>query len=232
MDADSSPYTSEQNRTLNSALSRGEGQPPVDFIFDHRWQMFFLVALIAWTLLLCREAYRFRTLASQFRLLFIVLAGVAFASWATMFFAMWVATGIVSAIISYVVFLVLAAAILAFTKRRRYHLLHPESLAQTTWENAVVDATIERAASRPEVKMLLSDFSQDPAFLRARAEQLRALGHDNLVRRLEQPSYLREVLQIYSRGDWSDLDKIVAAINCLSGRSSGGCARSEEEPAT
>jgi hypothetical protein len=142
-----------------------------------------------------------------------------------MFLAMWVSTGVLSAIVTYGVFLVLTPLILRFVKRRRSLLFHPESIAQSEWENAVLNATIERATSRPAIRQALCEHGQTPAFFRARAEQLRAMGHSNLLPKLERVSLLREVLRIYAREDWSDLSKIIAVVSLLSGRSKANRTR-------
>jgi len=181
------------------------------FICNPTWQILFLMALVAWILLLLRELYRFRTLVSRFRALTLILALLAVLCWVSLFFVMLLRTGVLPAIVTYAFFVVLASIILGIVKSRRSLLFHAESLAQHDWEHAMNGAIIEKAISQEDIQEVLCEYGQTTAFLREFMERLVRSGHGGLLRKVGQLPNLRGILEIYARDDWSDADKIVAA---------------------
>jgi len=175
----------------------------------------FLLALISWLMLLFREIYRYRLLVSRFGIVTTFLAVILVIFWLSVIVTMLLKTGFFSAVITFVFFLLISSLIFIILNKSRSSFLHPESVAQTKYNKINFELMIQKINSRQELQQLLSKYEKTPDFLRDLMERFSRIGNYKALKRIKKKSNLQYVLEIYSRDDWTNEDKFIAASNFL-----------------
>lgn len=124
-------------------------------------------------------------------------------------------TGLLSGILTYAVLMTMSSLLLSLIRRKRYFLFHPESLAQADYEKAMHESIIEKVTSRSDIQQMLKEYGQPVDFLVNFMQRLIATGNSAVLRKLNNISHVKYILEIYSREDWTDNDKFIAASNYL-----------------
>lgn len=195
----------------------------MDFLHNHEWQIIFIIGSVAWFLLLFRELYRYRLLISKWGIITAYLCFPLIFLWIVSFFYMCFRIGIWISIFTYGS-LFLSSSIILFFKRgtKTAHLRglretvlggNTEMTAKSEWERKLLSHFI----SRKDVLEILSRFDRTPEFLKHLIDQLKAFGNKNVIESIGRLSNLEQVLIIYAKDEWSEIDKIIAASNYLNG---------------
>ena len=187
----------------------------MEFVTNPSWQVMFLLALISWLMLLFREIYRYRLLVSRFGIVTTFLAVILVIFWLSVIVTMLLKTGFFSAVITFVFFLLISSLIFIILNKSRSSFLHPESVAQTKYNKINFELMIQKINSRQELQQLLSKYEKTPDFLRDLMERFSRIGNYKALKRIKKKSNLQYVLEIYSRDDWTNEDKFIAASNFL-----------------
>ena len=187
----------------------------MEFVTNRIWQVMFMLAFLAWLLLLFRELYRYRLLVSKVGAATTFLAIILVFGWISVIVTMLIKTGFLSAVLTFVFFLVTSSLILAGLEKSRSSFLHPESVARAKYERMICESMIQQVTSREDVQQLIAKYERTPDFLRDLMERFYATGNHKALTKISSMSNLHSVLEIYSSNDWTDESKFIEASNFL-----------------
>ena len=183
----------------------------MSFVTDPVWQVLCLVASICWLMLLLREVYRFRLLQGRSGQITTYLSALLVLAWTAIIIVMAITTGLLSALLTFLIFFLAAGVTLAIIRERRQPLLHPESLAQAEYKKDQNVQLIERVISRDDVVQLLAEHGQQKDSLMNFMQWLVHTGHRDLLRKLDNIEHINNVLKICSQEGGTPVDRFVDA---------------------
>ena len=193
----------------------------MDFLKSGHWRLLLVLASASWLFLLLREIYRYRLLITKWGRLSAFIATLMVFLFLGTIITMIFTTGVISAIGTFVFFLLLSSLILGVNKRKIDMIIHPESVAKYEYEQQMYSTIISNVLERHEVKELIERYGRSTEFLRDLLERLLRLGNTIGIERACSFKYLQMVLELYTREDWNEEDKFIAVSNLLEyGRSS------------
>ena len=201
----------------------------MSFFGNHEWQLIFLFTSLIWILLLLREIYRFRLLVTQYGKITIGIVFVLVIIWISLFFYMCYRVSILAGIFSFGILFLATSVILGImrvNKSSQNTELYDSVLGKTTemdakfeWQEKFKQSIIEKLTKRSDLADILSEYNLNTDFFQKLTDNFYIGNDQKALKNFSNVNIdqLRAILEMYTRPDWSELDKILGILRYLRG---------------